>query len=313
MRTIESLFKLHNARACGFQDHEPGRAAFVTNGLRNNGVAGYVTPLARDRVFDFVGIVISTFCEATVQLPPFIGRGNGGSALIILEPKRAMNVAQMAHIAAYINTAIRWRFNWYRQTTIDRIRLLEIPHPRRTVAFSVGKLIPKRGKGMNGEALPRLRFKPFPLTEVFAMEAGEFHNASDLEPGNLPLISCGDRDNGIMAFVSVPDSAIHRDQLTIAFNGDTLTTKYHAYPFAAKDDVAVCTPRSPMRIATKLFIQAMMEREKWRYSYYRKCFMEKLRRQTVELPSKAGTVDEDAIEQLMETAPYWNFIKARMA
>jgi hypothetical protein len=38
-----------------------------------------------------------------------------------------MPTRQMAYIAAYINMEVRWRFNWYRQTTADRIRRLQVP------------------------------------------------------------------------------------------------------------------------------------------------------------------------------------------
>jgi hypothetical protein len=56
-----------------------------------------------------------------------------------------------------------------------------------------------------------------------------------------------------------------------------------------------------------------MNRERWRYSYYRKCFMEKLRRQSVSLPARSGDVDEDAIASVVEATPYWPFLKDRHA
>jgi hypothetical protein len=45
-----------------------------------------------------------------------------------------MDMRQLVYIAAYINTAVQWRFNWYRQTTVDRLRRLRVPH---TVPASV--------------------------------------------------------------------------------------------------------------------------------------------------------------------------------
>jgi type I restriction enzyme M protein len=94
---------------------------------------------------------------------------------------------------------------------------------------------------------------------------------------------------------------------------NTLTTKYHPYDFATKDDVAVCFPRKPWRLSTIVFVQLMMAREKWRYSYYRKCFMGKLRRQSVVLPAKGVNVDEDTIETIMESTTYWAALKPRLA
>src|ERR1043166_5302987 len=309
MPTIEEIFDPHSARASGFANYAPGEVAYVTNGFRDNGVLGFVKAKADDRVFDFTGIVLSAFCEATVQIPPFIARGNGGSGLIVLEPKQPMTAAQLGYIAASINTSLKWRFNWYRQATVERIRRLQIPNPGNPpVSFEVKELLLPAATPNKPVWQPK--FSAFPLDDLFDLKAGDYHNASDLPPGDVPLISCGDTDDGITAFVSVPKECIYDHKLTIAFNGmNTLTTKYHPYDFATKDDVAICIPKKPWRVATLVFVQLMMAREKWRYSYYRKCFMDKLRRQSVMLPAKSSDVDEDTIETVMESTTYWASLK----
>lgn len=314
MTKIEDLFKPHTAKSGGFSNHAKGDIAFVTNGFRNNGVLGFVKSKQDDRVFNFVGIVLSAFCEATVQIPPYIARGNGGSGLIVLEPINPMSADKLAHIAAYINTAVRWRFNWYRQATVERIRQLEIPNPRTPpISFRVKELLPQQQK-QDAKGSGRLFLQPFLLDSLFALAAGDFHSTGELPEGDIPLISCGDANNGITALVNVPDDKVYSHKMTIAFNGmNTLTTKYHPYSFAAKDDVAVCTPRKALRPSTLFFIQLMMAREKWRYNYYRKCFMEKLIRQSVLLPVKNGEIDEDAIERIVWTAPYWSYLSQRLS
>ena len=94
----------------------------------------------------------------------------------------------------------------------------------------------------------------------------------------VPIISCGDLDNGVCGYFQVDKRHVYRDKMTIAFNGSTLSAKYHPYDFAAKDDVAVCTPKTKLRLTTEMFIQVMLRREQWRFSYYRKCYREKLAR-----------------------------------
>ena len=128
MKAIDELFTLHRARSGLFSEYEKGDVAYVGNGgLSDNAVNGFVTPLPTDKVFDFAGIAISAFCEATIQTPPFVACGRAGNGLVVLEPKAPMSTRQLAYIAAYINMAVRWRFNWYRQTTADRIKRLQIP------------------------------------------------------------------------------------------------------------------------------------------------------------------------------------------
>jgi hypothetical protein len=313
MPTIEELFTPHTARSSGFDAYEAGEVAFVTNGLRDNGIQGFVKPFDEDRVFDFVGIVLSAFLEATVQVPPFIARGNGGSGLLVLEPQASLTPAQLGFVAAYVNTALSWRFSWYRQTNVDRVRRLVIPDPRiaKLAAFSVGSLLPTQASG--GRVTWTGTGRRFPLGSIYELRPGDYHSVSDLQPGSIPIVSCGDADNGISGFVDVEPDHIYEHRLTIAFNGmNTLTAKYHPYQFAAKDDVAICRPFTPLRVSTQLFIQVMLNRERWRYSYYRKCFMNKLKRFSVLLPSSAGRIDENVIEAIMATTPYWPFLKSRL-
>lgn len=311
MPTIEDLFVPHSARSSGFSSYEAGKVTFITNGFRHNGVLGFVKPKPKDRVFKFTGIVLSAFVEATVQAPPFIARGNGGSGLIVLEPRKAMSLNDLGFIAAYINEALRWRFSWYRQASVDRIRRLKIPDQNKgNVHFDVRELLP--ALNTSTKAKWKAKFAQVRLDSIYMLIPGDYHAAANLPDGDIPLISCGDLDNGIVKFVDVPSGHIYDHQLTIAFNGSTLATKYHPYKFATKDDVALCEPRQTLRLSTEIFIQLMMNRERWRYSYYRKCYMEKLKRFSVPLPVKHGGLDEDAMAMILESNPYWQFVKTRL-
>ena len=313
MPTIDDLFLAHTARSLGYESYEPRNAAFVTNGLENSGVLGFVTPKSGDKVFDFVGIAISAFLEATVQAPPFVARGNGGSGLIVLEPKQEMSAAQLGHVSAYINSALRWRFSWYRQATVRRIKYLDIPHlEEATGAFRISPLLPLCKDG-DDSVTSDLTYEPFKIESLYALHPGDYHCLTDLQCGSTPIISCGTMNNGIAGFVKVPSERMYSDRLTIAFNGSTLAAKYHPYAFAAKDDVAVCFPKSRLRVSTELFIQVMLGREQWRFSYYRKCYRRKLEKTTVLLPAKNGQIDEDAIYAAITATPYWPFLKNRVA
>jgi hypothetical protein len=53
----------------------------------------------------------------------------------------------------------------------------------------------------------------------------------------------------------------------------------------------------------------MINRERWRYSYYRKCFTDKLRRFAIQLPAKKNALDEDTMEAVVQAAPYWDYIR----
>jgi len=313
MKPIEDLFHLHRGRSGLFSEYEAGDVAYVGNGLADNAVVGFVKPLEGDKVFNFIGIAVSAFCEATVQTPPFIACGRAGNGLSVLEPKSKMPIQQLAYIAAYINSAVRWRFNWYRQTTVDRIKHLGIPNDLpNDLHFDVSAAMPKKTTMQrNGW---KLNLKPFALGDIYNLEPGHFHSVGQLPSGSIPVVSCGDLDNGVIGYFDVGNAPMFADRITIAFNGENpLTAKYHPYKFAAKDDVAICHPKSPLLPTTELFIQTMVNRERWRYSYYRKCYADKLWRFEVALPAKDGGIDETIIKAVVEASPYWPYIQSQVA
>jgi len=310
MKRIDEVFDLHRAKSDIFSRYELGDTAYIGNGLSDNAVVGLVKPLPKDKVFKFQGIAVSAFCEATVQSPPFIACGRAGNGLVVLKPKKKMGAGQLSYVAAYLNMAVRWRFSWYWQTTVDRLRRLEIPGRIPDAAFPVRDFLPAQGAPGPAAAMPP--FERFALGTIFTLGSGDFHVIGNLPTGRVPIISCGDLDNGVCGFCDVSDEKVYSHKMTIAFNGSTLSAKYHPYRFAAKDDVAVCFPKKELRLTTLLFIQVILRREQWRFSYYRKCYREKLERVTIPLPAKAGEIDEDAIEQVMRLSPYCGYLTKRL-
>jgi len=221
-----------------------------------------------------------------------------------------LSSGKLAFIAAYLNRAHGWRFTWYRQATKDRFQGLLIPRDPLEIEFPISELLPKIS--ISTADIPPLRFRKLALGDIFDLKSGEYHSTSELADGSIPLVSCGDEDYGVVAHVDAPVAHVHSHCLTIALNGRPLTTKYHPYKFAAKDDVAVAIPRLPLKLPTLMFFQIMLNRERWRYSYYRKCFVDKLRRFVVPMPMKGGELDEDGMEAAMATTPYWEYLAERL-
>ena len=310
MKRIDDLFNIHRARSDIFSRYQLGKVPYIGNGLSDNAVVGLVKPMSKDKVFKFAGIAVSAFCEASVQIPPFIACGRAGNGLVVLEPKEKMTVCQLAYYAAYINLAVRWRFSWYWQTTADRLKRLQIPDTSPVkVDFSVRELMPKLSKPQ--PAGNKLQLRRVALSVIYELKPGDYHCVGNLPPGQVPVVSCGDLENGVCGYFAI-EKHVYDHKMTVAFNGATLSAKYHPYKFAAKDDVAICSPRKPLRLTTELFIQVMLQRERWRFSYYRKCYKDKLERVTVPLPMLKDDINEDAIESVMRSTPYWEFLKDRL-
>ena len=125
-----------------------------------------------------------------------------------------------------------------------------------------------------------------PLKALFDIKSGDFHATRDLDSGSVPLISCGDFDNGFIGYYDVPETKRYKNKITVAYNGQPLTVKYHPYEFAAKDDIGVLIPKEEMSESLQLLVAARLNMAKWRYSYGRKCFKQKLEDFEIELPDQ---------------------------
>lgn len=124
---VDQIFDITNAKSKGYSSYDSGEIPFISNGLLNNGIVGYITPDEGDRLFTKKSICLSAFCEATIQKPPFIARGNGGSGLTVLTPLKDMNEEVLLFYSAYFNIYCKWRFSFGRMVTKDRVLKLRLP------------------------------------------------------------------------------------------------------------------------------------------------------------------------------------------
>jgi len=123
---LTKLFMVQKAKSKGFENYEKGDIPFVTNGIGNNGVQGFVKPDETAKVFKVDAICVSAFCEATVQKAPFLPRGNGGSGLSVLTPKQKMTSDEMLFHASYINKVYGWKFSYGRMIKKDRLNSMTL-------------------------------------------------------------------------------------------------------------------------------------------------------------------------------------------
>ena len=143
------------------------------------------------------------------------------------------------------------------------------------------------------------------LDDLFIVKSGDIHATNELDPGSIPLVSCGSIGHGLVGHFDIPKECRYQHSLTVAYNGSwPLLAKFHPYEFGAKDDVAVLIPRKPMQDSTLLYIAALLNSMTWRYSYYRHCYRDKVRKTVITLPiRKDGDqrwIDEASIAKLLK-------------
>jgi hypothetical protein len=267
---------------------------------------GYVTPLDGDRVFNFRGICVSAFCEATVQEPPFLPRGNGGSGLLVLEPIKEMSKNELLFYAAYINKAYQWRFSFGRMVKKDRFRDLEIiPYNGATKQTNISQLLPKRNdKFINVKH--NSRYAPFRMDKLFTLFRGDFHSIGRLDSGTYPTVSRLSLNNGIVGYFDLPDKAKVYPRYLITISTVTGDAFVQLDNFIATDNVVICRPNIDYRLTTIFFIAFVINRQKWRYSYGRQCYKAKLSNSEISLPvNQLNDLDENYMEEVVRNTTYW--------
>jgi hypothetical protein len=312
MASLSKIFDVVTARSKAFSDYAVGNVAFISNGFYNNGVVGYVDPFGNDTVFEETAICISAFCEATVQRPPFLPRGNGGSGLTILIPKIEMTYDVLLNYASLINILIKWKYSYGRMVTKDRLEketLPKIDSFQNLYSDKISSLIPNEA---NTELQIRaLSLKPFNITDLFDLEHGDFHSLTELDEGQYPTVSRVEYNNGIVGMFDKPNNAIEYAPLTLTVSTVTGDCFVQLERYIATDNVVVLTPKKNFSIPTLLFIAMMINKEKWRWMYGRQCYKTKFSSTNIKLPSKrSGKIDENEIHKIVTSRWGWNFLNS---
>jgi type I restriction enzyme M protein len=157
-----------------------------------------------------------------------------------------------------------------------------------------------------------MKSQSFAVQDLFDLMPGSFHATSELEAGAIPLISCGEENNGLIGYFDIPLDKTHTRALTVSFNGFPLTTNFHPYRFGAKDDVAVLVPLVDLNDGVLIYVASLLNAMKWRYSYGRKCYREKLRNVQLRLPVRKANEIDPTLPNAMLTAAHQEIKQAAM-
>jgi len=158
----------------------------------------------------------------------------------------------------------------------------------------------------------KIKYKIFKLKELFSyINTGFIHVSGDLDPGNIPLISCKTIENGTEGRFDI-QSHLFENCVTIASDGSwPMSSFYHTYKFAAKDNVIVCRPNKNLSIKAIVFITAQLNSQIWRFSYGRKCYLNKTDKIQIPLPiNTKGDIDFGTIEAIIDSCQVWNDLKS---
>ena len=172
------------------------------------------------------------------------------------------------------------------------------------------------GKNYESKRKPfgQTKWKTFPITELFNLAHGDFHSISALDVGIFPTISRISTNNGCVGFYDIPDGASIYPPRTITVSSVTGDAFVQPAPFIATDNVVLCFLRpqyASLKLSSLIFIQAMMNHMKWRYSYGRQCYKTKYEKTEIFLPIENGNrLNESYVAKMVKQANHWPIIEA---
>lgn len=160
-------------------------------------------------------------------------------------------------------------------------------------------------------------FKLMALTEIFGqyghgIKKGSIHALNVETQGAVPVVSTSTEYNGIHGFYDLdPSWPRLKNVITVASNGTPLTSFYHPYEIVAKDDMFVCVPKDEMPLATIMYIITALNAITWRFSYYRKCYENKIHTINIWMPVGAsGGIDHNWLQAAAESCDGWSQLVA---
>lgn len=309
MTTINQLFEINYGQKeyHSKENLDPGDTLLISSQGVDNGCYGFFDILPKYRPPIITIPSTGSIGEASVQT----SNSCVNDDCLVLEPKKKLPVDYLFYIVARVRIE-RWRYSYGRKITPYRIGKLEVENveeysPSILYAKLQKALVPERRNRTNGGAHIE-RVKSFQLEQIFDIKSGDFHSVEELNTGEIPLISCQDTDNGIAGFYDIPEEKTYINMITVAYDGQPLSTKLHNYRFAAYDNVGVCVPKFALKPTTLFLITLMLNRERWRYSYGRKCYKAKLRNLRIELPvTLDGRIDQDLIERIVRAQDIFGY------
>lgn len=162
-------------------------------------------------------------------------------------------------------------------------------------------------------------FRLFRLDELFGgvnvgIFKGSIHALNVEYPGSTPVVSSRTDDNGILGYYDLDARWPRFDNvITVASNGTPLTSYFHPYEIVPKDDVFVCRPPEDFPLETTVYVITAINAVTWRFSYYRKAYLNKLDKIGIFMPvTKSGDIDHPWLRAVAESCDGWEQLRNAM-
>ena len=282
---------------------------FVSRTEKNNGVSSFVferididTNPSHTLSVAVGGSVLSTFYQ---PLPYYTG-----FHVLVLSPKRKMNVAEMLFYAKCISSN-KYKYNYGRQANktlkdifIPKNPLLNLIEKLSIYKSTIEYKLKQQPFIIEKVDLHKFNWKSFLISELFEITGSKTTPKQDLEEigkGIYPFVTTQATNNAVENFYD--DYTEEGNVLTI----DSAVIGYCSYQpfkFSASDHVEKLIPKFKMNKYNAMFLVTILNLEQYRYNYGRKASQTRLKEISIKLPSKDNEPDFKFMENYIKSVNY---------
>jgi hypothetical protein len=294
---------------------------FVSRTGGNNGVSAVVDEIEGKQPYEAGNITVAlggSIGSSFVQQKPFYT----GQNVAVLKPKKVLTQSESLFVCSQIMNECHKRF-------IAFGRELNI-HIKRD--FGIGLIVDQDGNpdwplmAEIIESVPhktptsqiaateddlQLRWKDFfdtskwrffKVGKVFTCLASKNTNADVLDDGEVPYVSRTALNNSIAEFVD-PDKLEPYPENCISIGCESAFAAYQEEPFLTGNKIYRLYNKH-LNKYNALFVCTIINNDKYKWSYGRGFFLDKVKEDEIKLPEKNGEPDWEAMENFIKSMPF---------
>ncbi|MBC8464979.1 MAG: restriction endonuclease subunit S [Parcubacteria group bacterium] len=228
---------------------------------------------------------------------------------MVLLPKKDINIEKLYQIAYQIRLN-KWKYKYGRQITPKRIKLQEIRLIDSKIDYEkfVKEITPKKKakakikENKNIKLVPVIYLKDKQENGLCELHKKTALPQNQLENGKTPYVTTSSKNNGVSGYYDEEPNFKGRC-LTVALNGSVGETFFQFDDFITSGDNVVLKLKDEYNPYLLFYISVMIKNHQWRYNYYRKLNLTKLKKMTIPVPFKSEKeLDLEYIKNIVENS-----------
>lgn len=221
------------------------------------------------------------------------------NCLVLIPVKKLIN-EELFQVAFQIRLN-KWKYRYGRQITPERLatQKIDLIDSKLNYGKLSKKLLPEKVSKI--KLIANINIKLKRVDEICDILKKNALPQNTMDPDGTPYVTTTSKDNGVSNWVNEEPNAKGKC-LTVALNGSVGEVFFQFDDFITSGDNAILTLKEKYNPYLLFYIGAMIKKHQWRYNYYRKLNLSKLKKMPIPIPFKDRLMDIDYIEKIVKNS-----------